>query len=127
MDTRSADLLEFPLIRERLAAYAAFAPSQRLAAAVEPAVDPIIVTRRLDETDEARWLQQEHPQVGVGGARDIAPVLARASRGGRLDPPELWAGSRAAKTHFAEALGMMLPGCAAIPAPMQMPKKSSTA
>ena len=91
MDARSAELLEFPLIRERLAAYASFEPSRRLAAAVEPATDPIIVNRRLDETDEARWLLQEHPQVGVGGARDIAQVLARATRGGRLDPAELWA------------------------------------
>ena len=90
MDPRSAELLEFPLIRERLAGYASFEPSRRLARAVEPATDPIIVNRRLDETDEARWLLQEHPQVGVGGARDIAQVLARASRGGRLDPPELW-------------------------------------
>lgn len=91
MDTRSAELLEFPLIRARLAAYAAFEPSRRLAAAVEPASDPVIVTRRLDETDEARWLLSEKPSVGVGGARDIAPVLARATRGGRLDPGELWA------------------------------------
>jgi DNA mismatch repair protein MutS2 len=57
---------------------------------VEPATDRIIVNRRLDETDEARWLLSEKPQIGVGGARDIAPVLARATRGGRLDPPELW-------------------------------------
>ena len=91
MDQRSAELLEFPLVRERLAAYAAFEPSRRLALAVEPSTDRIIVTRRLDETDEARWLLGEKPGVGVGGARDIAPVLARASRGGRLDPAELWA------------------------------------
>ena len=91
MDTRSAELLEFPLIRERLATYAAFEPSRRLARATEPATDPLIVTRRLDETDEARWLLQEKPQVGVGSARDITPVVARAKRGGRLDPGELWA------------------------------------
>jgi DNA mismatch repair protein MutS2 len=91
MDRRSAELLEYPLIQQRLAAYAAFAPSRRLAAALEPVDDPVIVARRLDETDEARWLLAEKPSVGVGGARDIAPVLARASRGGRLDPGELWA------------------------------------
>ena len=91
MDRRSAELLEFPLIRARLAAYAAFEPSRRLARSVEPATDPIIVTRRLDETDEARWLLSEKPGIGVGGAHDIAPVLARATRGGRLDPSELWA------------------------------------
>ena len=91
MDGRSAELLEFPLIRERLASYAAFDPSRRLAEAIEPATDPIIVSRRQDETDEARWLLSEKPNVGVGGARDIAPVIARASRAGRLDPGELWA------------------------------------
>jgi len=90
MDARSAELLEFPLIRARLAAYAAFEPSRRLAESLEPASDPIIVTRRQDETDEARWLLSEKPNVGIGGARDIAPVIARASRGGRLDPGELW-------------------------------------
>ncbi len=91
MDVRSAELLEFPLIRERLAAYAAFEPSRRLALALEPSTDRLVVARRLDETDEARWLLQEKPQVGVGSARDIEPVLARATRGGRLDPAELWA------------------------------------
>ena len=91
MDQRSAELLEFPLIRARLATYAAFEPSRRLAAAIEPATDPIIVSRRLDETDEARWLLSTKPSVGVGGARDLAPILARVTRGGRLDPSELWA------------------------------------
>jgi DNA mismatch repair protein MutS2 len=90
MDARSAELLEFPLIRARLAGYAAFDPSRRLAESLEPATDPIIVTRRQDETDEARWLLSEKPSVGIGGAHDIAPVIARASRGGRLDPGELW-------------------------------------
>ncbi len=91
MDQRSAELLEFPIIRDRLAAYAAFDPSRRLARALEPSTDPVIVRRRLDETDEARWLLSEKPSVGIGGARDIEPILARASRGGRLDPAELWA------------------------------------
>jgi DNA mismatch repair protein MutS2 len=90
MDQRSTELLEFPLIRSRLAAYAAFEPSRRLANVIEPSADHIIVTRRLDETDEARWLLSTNPNIGVGGARDIEPVLARATRGGRLDPPELW-------------------------------------
>ena len=70
MDTRSADLLEFPLIRARLAGYAAFGPSRRLAETVEPVTDRVIVSRRLDETDEARWLLTERPDVGIGGAHD---------------------------------------------------------
>ena len=91
MDARSIELLEFPLIRSRLAAYAAFEPSRRLALALEPVADPFVVTRRLDETDEARWLLSMRPDIGIGGARDIAPFVGRAARGGRLDPTELWA------------------------------------
>ena len=91
MDARSAELLEFPLVRVRLAAYAAFEPSRRLALAVEPSADPVVVTRRLDETDEARWLLSVRPDIGIGGARDIGPIVSRAVRAGRLDPAELWA------------------------------------
>ena len=91
MDARSAELLEYPLITARLAAYAAFEPSRRLARELAPSSDPIIVDRRQDETEEARWLLAEKPSVGIGGAHDIGPVIARASRGGRLDPAELWA------------------------------------
>jgi len=91
MDARSAELLELPLVRERLAAHAGFAPSRRLALAIEPSPDPIVVTRRLDETDEARWLLTVRPDIGIGSARDIGPIVARAVRGGRLDPGELWA------------------------------------
>jgi DNA mismatch repair protein MutS2 len=90
MDTRSAVLLELPLIRGRLAAYAAFEPSRRLALALEPSSDAVVVTRRLDETDEARWLLSVRPDAGIGGAHDISTSLARASRMGRLDPAELW-------------------------------------
>lgn len=91
MDSRSRQLLEFPLILDRLAAYTTFGPSRRLAAALEPSADRIVVTRRLDETDEARWLLSTRPDIGIGGARDIEPVIGRAVRGGRLDPVELWA------------------------------------
>jgi DNA mismatch repair protein MutS2 len=90
MDARSSELLEYPLIRDRLAAYAAFEPSRRAALALEPSTDPILVSLRLDETDEARWLLSERPDIGIGGAHDIEPVIERASRGGRLDATELW-------------------------------------
>jgi DNA mismatch repair protein MutS2 len=91
MDARSIELLEFPLVRARLTGYAAFEPSRRLGMALEPSADPVVVSRRLDETDEARWLLSLRPDIGIGGARDIAPIVGRAARGGRLDPGELWA------------------------------------
>ena len=88
MDDRSQALLEFPLIRERLAAATAFPPSRRLAEALEPSPDPVIVARGLDETDQMRTLLEERPGVGIGAAHDIGPWVERAARGGRLDPAE---------------------------------------
>ena len=88
-DAKSQALLEFPLIRERLAALTAFPPSRRLAEALEPSADAVLVGRALDETDEARSFLAERPSAGVGGARDIGPWIERAARGGRLEPQNL--------------------------------------
>ncbi|NJD27206.1 MAG: endonuclease MutS2 [Chloroflexi bacterium] len=91
MDQRSIEILEFPLVRARLAERTSFGPSRRLAAALAPESDPVLVARALDETDEARALLMARPGAGVAGARDIGPWIDRAARGGRLDP-----------THFLE-------------------------
>jgi DNA mismatch repair protein MutS2 len=88
MDERSATLLEFPAIRARLAAATSFPPSRRLAEALEPSADPVVVARGLDETDQARALAQDRPGVGIGAAHDIGPAVERAARGGRLDPEQ---------------------------------------
>ncbi|MEA2676577.1 MAG: mismatch repair protein MutS2 [Chloroflexota bacterium] len=88
-DARSQELLEFPLIRARLAALTAFAPSRRLAEAIEPSSEPLVVKRWLDETDEARDILARRPDLGVGGAHDISTVVLRAKRGGRLSGTEL--------------------------------------
>jgi DNA mismatch repair protein MutS2 len=86
VDARSTALLEFPQVRERLAAATSFPPSHRLAEALEPSADPAVVARGLDETDQARGLLSERSGVGVGAAHDIGPSIDRAARGGRLDP-----------------------------------------
>jgi DNA mismatch repair protein MutS2 len=88
-DRRSQDLLEYPLVRSRVAAYTAFAPSRRLAEALEPSSDPVVVKRMLDETDEALDLTSRRPDAGVGGARDIGQLVLRARRRGRLSGTEL--------------------------------------
>jgi DNA mismatch repair protein MutS2 len=93
VDQRSIALLEFPLVRERLAEKASFGPSRRLAEALLPQSDPLLVARGLDETDEARALVEERHGAGISGARDIGPAIERAARGGRLDPQQfldLW-------------------------------------
>ena len=86
MDARSLVLLEFPQVRARLAELTSFGPSRRLAEALEPETDPVLVARGLDETDQARALLRERPGVGIGAARDIGPWVERAARGGRLEP-----------------------------------------
>jgi DNA mismatch repair protein MutS2 len=86
MDQRSIALLEFPLVRGRLAEATSFPPARRLAEALEPSDDPVVVARGLDETDQARSLLIERAGVGVGAARDIGPAIERAVRGGRLEP-----------------------------------------
>ena len=88
MDQRTLGLLEFPAIRARLAAATSFPPSRRLAEAIEPSNDPVIVARGLDETDQARALVQDRPGVGIGAAHDIGPAIERAARGGRLEPAQ---------------------------------------
>ncbi|HKG57426.1 MAG TPA: endonuclease MutS2 [Candidatus Limnocylindrales bacterium] len=86
MDERSLVLLEFPQVRTRLAELASFPPSRRLAEALEPEADAVLVGRGLDETDQARALLADRPGVGVGASHDIAPSVERAVRGGRLEP-----------------------------------------
>ena len=89
MDARSQDLLEFPVVRARLANYTAFGPSRRLAQSLVPSADRLVVKRTLDETDEAVDLLGRRPDVGVGGARDIGQLVLRARRRGRLNGSEL--------------------------------------
>src|SRR3990170_1567518 len=86
MDDRTITLLEFPLVRQRLAGHTSFVPGRRLAEALLPSSEKVIVARGLEETDQARALLEERPGVGVGGAHDIGPWVDRATRGGRLDP-----------------------------------------
>jgi DNA mismatch repair protein MutS2 len=88
MDPRSLEILEFGLVRQRLAEHTAFGPSRKLAEALTPESDPILVARALDETDEARELLQERPGIGIAGARDVGPAIERAARGGRLEPAQ---------------------------------------
>ena len=88
MDPRSLVLLEFPAVRARLAEATSFEPSRRLAEALEPSSDPVVVARMLDETDQARGLIEERPGIGIGAARDVGPAIERAARGGRLDPSQ---------------------------------------
>jgi DNA mismatch repair protein MutS2 len=88
MDQRSLALLEFPLVRARLAAATGFPPGRRLAEAIEPSTESVVVARGLEETTQARAFVAEHPGSGIGGSKDIGAWIERAARGGRLDPAQ---------------------------------------
>src|SRR6185503_10701085 len=109
MDVRSIEILEFPLVRARLAERTSFGPSRRLAEALAPESDKVLVGRGLDETDEARALLEDRPGVGIMGARDIGPAIERAIRGGRLEPQQfldIWVtldATAALQPHLADA------------------------
>jgi DNA mismatch repair protein MutS2 len=85
MDAKSIVLLEFPQVRERLAAVTGFPPGRRLAEALQPSADPVLIEIGLEETSQVRALLAERPSVGIGGAHDVGPAVDRAARGGRLD------------------------------------------
>jgi DNA mismatch repair protein MutS2 len=107
LDRRSLALLEFPLVRARLAAAAGFSPGRRLAEALEPSTDPVIVARGLEETSQTRAFVASHPTAGIGGSKDIGPWIERAVRGGRLDPAHFLdiASTLEAASRLGEALG----------------------
>jgi len=79
-------LLEYPLVRSRLADQTGFPPGRRLAEELEPSTDSIVVARGLEETSQTRAFVAAHPGAGIGGSKDIGPWIERAARGGRLDP-----------------------------------------
>ncbi len=86
LDGRSLALLEFPLVRARLASVTGFPPGRRLAEDLNPSTEPVLVARGLAETSQTRAFVAGHPGAGIGGSKDIGPWIDRATRGGRLDP-----------------------------------------
>lgn len=86
---KQLETLEFPKILERLARYARFSASKELALALRPSPYLSEVQGWQTETSEADHLLSIHPNIGVGGARDVRPNVARAQRGAVLTALEL--------------------------------------
>jgi len=82
--------LEFPKIRERVAAFALTAPGRERAGGLQPATDVETVRRSLQETAEAGTLCAEG-DVPLRGTTDIRDGLRRAQIGAALEPAELLA------------------------------------
>jgi DNA mismatch repair protein MutS2 len=86
---RTLDILEFPKIREQLAAHTSFGASRELALSLRPDDDPAFVRRALRATTAARQLYDNYPDVTIGGARDIRTGVTKTLRGGILEPEAL--------------------------------------
>jgi DNA mismatch repair protein MutS2 len=86
---RSLELLEFPKVREALAAFTQTALSREHALSLEPAYDAESVRQHQQETAEARLLLETTGNIELSLSSDPMPLLYRASRQGRLAGPEL--------------------------------------
>lgn len=89
METKYLHTLEYDKILERLAQHTSFSAGRDLALALAPSTDPTEVRRRQEETTEARALQDTRPDIGLGGARDVRPLVEHAYVGATLLPADL--------------------------------------
>ncbi len=89
MDDKTLTILEYPKILERLAGYCAFAASEEKARLLRPTNDPVAARLRQAETREALQLLMTHPDLSIGGARDVRAQVDLALHGGVLAPNEL--------------------------------------
>ena len=89
MQQKHLNTLEFPKILERLAGYAAFSASKLLVQSLRPS--PLLTQAQQwqAETTEADDLLSVKPNLGVKGARDVRPHVARCRRGINITPSEL--------------------------------------
>jgi DNA mismatch repair protein MutS2 len=89
MEDRYLNTLEFDKIIAQLAGHTSFSASRELALALLPTDDAVEVRDRLQETTEAKALIAAHPDVTVGGARDVRLLAQRAGLNATLLPGEL--------------------------------------
>ncbi len=89
MDAHTLKVLEFPRVLERLAAHASNSLGREAALDLVPSTYPEIVSRRLQETREARHLLDMESGMPLGGLRDIREAVTRASIEQTLLPVDL--------------------------------------
>jgi DNA mismatch repair protein MutS2 len=87
--SRSVQKLELPAILDRLASLCQFSLGSERARQLGPSGEPSQVKYLLDVTSEAQSLLGDHPDLTIGGARDIRVHVERAAKGSRLQPTDL--------------------------------------
>jgi len=89
MDEKTLSILEFPKILERVASQCAFLASAEKARQLRPTNELYAARLRQTETSEAVQLLVTHPDLTIGGARDVREQVDLAVHNGVLAPMEL--------------------------------------
>ncbi len=90
MHRHSLELLEYPKVLEQLVQHCAFRGGQTRARQLQPSADLSTIQTNLDLTEEACAFLVHQPDPSFGGIKDVTGLTARAVRGIRLPPPDLY-------------------------------------
>ena len=104
---RTQEILEFHLIRERVAERALFFPARQLALQLTPAWDAREVDELQQETAEGRAVMDNGGDVDMYSEADIGESVARASLGSILTGMELLAIAAALDVHHRARSGIL--------------------
>ncbi len=107
MRARTQEILEFHLIRERVAERALFFPARQLARQLTPAWDAREVAELQQETAEGRAVMDNGGDVDMYSEADIDESVARAALGGILTGMELLAIAAALDVHHRARSGVL--------------------
>ena len=104
---QTQEILEFHLIRERVAERALFFPARQLALQLTPAWDACEVAELQQETAEGRAVMDNGGDVDMYSEADIDESVARASLGGILTGMDLLAIAAALDVHLRARSGIL--------------------
>ena len=88
-EAETLELLEFPLVKARVAAFCTLSPARERTLALIPSQDVNEIGSRQQETQEARLFIESHETLELTGVHDVGPLIHRASLEGVLKGKEL--------------------------------------
>ena len=89
MDTKSLHTLEYHKVLSILAGYTSFSAGEDLAHKLQPTTDQILAEQWQQETAESLLLLDTHPNITIGGARDVRCAADNSLRGFTLPAEDL--------------------------------------
>ncbi|MCP4418009.1 MAG: endonuclease MutS2 [Chloroflexi bacterium] len=81
MDNKSLQTLEYHKVLDILAGYTSFSAGEELARKLQPTTDQILAEQWQQETAETLLLLDTHPNITIGGARDVRRAVDNAQHG----------------------------------------------